>query len=108
MYKWLVIFSLFAIVLTIVSFTSVDEEKNLRKIYSRPSKEWPQAFLDSGITPDELASLPQAPKQAAALAELGKNLFFDPRLSSSGKIACVTCHQPQLSWTDGKARSAGH
>jgi cytochrome c peroxidase len=39
---------------------------------------------------------------------LGKILFFDPRLSSSGKISCSSCHQPQLSWTDGKARSIGH
>jgi cytochrome c peroxidase len=32
---------------------------------------------------------------AAALAALGRQLFLDPRLSASGKIACATCHDPK-------------
>jgi cytochrome c peroxidase len=32
---------------------------------------------------------------AAALAALGRQLFFDPTLSASGKIACATCHDPR-------------
>jgi cytochrome c peroxidase len=32
---------------------------------------------------------------ARALAALGKQLFADPALSASGKIACATCHDPQ-------------
>lgn len=32
---------------------------------------------------------------AAALAALGRQLFSDPTLSASGKIACATCHDPQ-------------
>lgn len=35
-------------------------------------------------------------------AELGKTLFFDPRLSGSGKTSCATCHLPEQAWTDGK------
>jgi cytochrome c peroxidase len=27
-------------------------------------------------------------------AEIGKLLFFDPRISGSGKLACATCHDP--------------
>lgn len=38
---------------------------------------------------------------------LGARLFFDPRLSPSGYIACVSCHQPDRGWTDGKARAHG-
>jgi cytochrome c peroxidase len=30
-----------------------------------------------------------------ALAALGKQLFSDPSLSASGKIACATCHDPK-------------
>jgi cytochrome c peroxidase len=30
----------------------------------------------------------------AALAALGRQLFLDPALSASGKIACATCHDP--------------
>lgn len=39
--------------------------------------------------------------------ELGARLFFDARLSPSGYVACVSCHQPDRAWTDGKARAHG-
>ena len=42
----------------------------------------------------------------AAIA-LGHRLFFDPRLSVNGVIACATCHVPSRGWTDGRARAAG-
>lgn len=32
---------------------------------------------------------------AAALGALGRQLFSDPGLSASGKIACATCHDPK-------------
>lgn len=35
-------------------------------------------------------------------AMLGKVLFFDPRLSGTGKMSCSTCHQHDKGWTDGK------
>jgi cytochrome c peroxidase len=38
-------------------------------------------------------------------AELGKQLFFDARLSGTGKTSCSTCHLPELAFTDGKAVS---
>ncbi len=44
--------------------------------------------------------------QPAAI-ELGRQLFFDARLSPVGYIGCVTCHQPDRSWGDGKARAHG-
>jgi cytochrome c peroxidase len=31
-------------------------------------------------------------------AELGKEIFFDPSLSASGKQACATCHDPQYAY----------
>jgi len=37
--------------------------------------------------------------------ELGKQLFFDSRLSGSGTMACASCHLPELAFTDGKALS---
>jgi cytochrome c peroxidase len=33
-----------------------------------------------------------------ALAALGRELFFDPLISASGKTACATCHTPELGW----------
>ena len=32
--------------------------------------------------------------------ELGKMLFFDPRLSGNGAISCASCHNPSFAWTD--------
>ena len=32
---------------------------------------------------------------------LGKKLFFDKNLSQDGKMACVTCHDPNKGWADG-------
>ena len=44
--------------------------------------------------------------QAQAI-ELGRRLFRDPRMSPVGYISCVTCHQPDRSFTDHKARAHG-
>ena len=33
---------------------------------------------------------------------LGKRLFFDKNLSQAKDMACVTCHDPKLAYTDGK------
>ena len=38
--------------------------------------------------------------------ELGKQLFFDKRLSKTGNMSCETCHMPEKGWADGKALSA--
>lgn len=39
--------------------------------------------------------------------ELGKILFFDPRLSGSNWISCATCHNPALGWSDGLPTAIG-
>jgi cytochrome c peroxidase len=41
------------------------------------------------------------------LAEFGRKLFFDTRLSANGSVACANCHQPALSFTDGLPISKG-
>jgi cytochrome c peroxidase len=50
------------------------------------------------------ANNPSTPEKVA----LGQALFFDPRLSGSGAIACATCHNPGLAWGDGLAKGIGH
>ena len=42
-----------------------------------------------------------------ARIELGKNLFFDPRLSGSQWISCASCHNPGLGWSDGLPTAMG-
>lgn len=39
--------------------------------------------------------------------ELGKRLFYDPKLSRNGTVSCASCHQQALAFTDGKALSTG-
>ncbi len=40
--------------------------------------------------------------------ELGKKLYFDPRLSKSGIISCNTCHNVGLGGADGIPAAIGH
>jgi cytochrome c peroxidase len=40
--------------------------------------------------------------------ELGKKLYFEPRLSKSGIISCNTCHNLGLGGTDGAPAAVGH
>jgi cytochrome c peroxidase len=44
----------------------------------------------------------------AKLVELGKKLFFDPRLSKSGFISCNSCHNLSMGGSDNLKTSIGH
>jgi cytochrome c peroxidase len=48
------------------------------------------------------ADNPMTPEKAG----LGKQLFFDKRLSKTGNMSCETCHLPEKGWADGNALSA--
>lgn len=39
--------------------------------------------------------------------ELGRRLFYDPRLSGNGTLSCSSCHLQALAFTDGVALSVG-
>lgn len=40
--------------------------------------------------------------------ELGRFLYYDPRLSLAGDISCATCHHPDQGFGDGAPVSTGH
>lgn len=42
-----------------------------------------------------------------ASVQLGKALFFDPRLSRDATLSCASCHLPQLAFSDGRTVSVG-
>lgn len=44
---------------------------------------------------------------SAKKAELGRLLFFDPRLSSDGTISCASCHSPTRGFAEHKPLSEG-
>jgi cytochrome c peroxidase len=58
-----------------------------------------------------LPALPLDPSNKYAddprAAKLGQKIFFDTRFSANGKVACASCHKPELSFTDGRARAKG-
>lgn len=56
-----------------------------------------------GDRPKSLAALEKPPEPAdnkgtPAKIELGKMLFFDPRLSGNGAMPCSACHLPDAGW----------
>jgi cytochrome c peroxidase len=59
----------------------------------------PLALTRAAMLPDN----PQTPEKIA----LGETLFFDGRLSANGTVACASCHDPRLAFTDGRATSVG-
>ncbi|MFO0960052.1 MAG: cytochrome c peroxidase [Isosphaeraceae bacterium] len=39
--------------------------------------------------------------------ELGRQLFFDTRVSKDNTVSCATCHNPERGWADGLPASIG-
>ncbi|MEM7476540.1 MAG: cytochrome c peroxidase [Planctomycetota bacterium] len=39
--------------------------------------------------------------------ELGKQLYFDKRLSADNTISCASCHDPKKGWSNGEATASG-
>ncbi|GAF99967.1 unnamed protein product, partial [marine sediment metagenome] len=52
----------------------------------------PQGLPGENTNPIHLVRRPVEP--LSAMAELGREIFFDTRLSSSGKMSCASCHSP--------------
>lgn len=65
------------------------------------------ASKSSYLRPDKVPA-PVDNQVTPARVELGKALFFDPRLSGSNWISCATCHNPALGWSDGLPKGIGH
>jgi len=114
-----------ALGLLVASFTtqltkSIFDDKEaiekLRKTYSSGDiSQWEKPELDEEVITDfqDIGVLPKMifPENnpySEAKKELGKMLFFDPRLSKSKQISCASCHDPELAWGDGRTISYGH
>jgi len=90
-----------------------DAARQLREVYRGVPASWPAPHVDPGVEWKEIGLLPPVVHPESnplndAKVTLGKMLFFDARLSASGKIACVSCHEPNLGWTDGRTVSQPH
>ena len=65
------------------------------------------------LRPKQLAPLGPPPippdnPQTDAKIELGKMLFFDPRLGGDGSISCASCHVPSAGWGFPEPLSLGY
>jgi len=55
----------------------------------------------------DVIPFPESNPYSEAKSALGESLFFDPLLSGSKTHACASCHNPSLSWADGRPRAVG-
>ncbi|WP_337174876.1 cytochrome c peroxidase [Paludisphaera sp.] len=104
----------------------VDEIKNRRVEKAESDPAAPEDFLwqkaDTSLIQDEPLVV-KAPRGLPPLAansvvpasnpltkggyELGRLLFFDPRISLDESVSCATCHNPDKGWSDGTRVSTG-
>ena len=52
-------------------------------------------------------AVPADNPMSPAKVELGRRLFFEPRLSVTGRYSCASCHDPGRSYADGRAQARG-
>jgi cytochrome c peroxidase len=86
--------SILSIGLTAGAFASDEDILKQAKIYFKPLPKEIPAPADNPTTPEKV--------------ELGKKLYFDPRLSLSGVISCNTCHNLSTYGADNVETSLGH
>lgn len=60
-----------------------------------------------GITSDLASLIPVDNPLTPAKVALGKQLYFDPRLSKDNTVSCASCHHPDMGWGDGSPVSKG-
>ena len=84
-------FFILTVFLILVSNTAL---KSQVADYFEPIPQEVPSLKDNPITPEKI--------------ELGKKLYFDPRLSGSGLISCNTCHNLSISGDDNLPTSVGH
>ncbi|GAB1362256.1 hypothetical protein MASR1M32_14920 [Rhodobacter sp.] len=73
---------------------SADELRDLALETFKPLPSTVPAVKDNPVTPEKI--------------ELGKALFFDPRLSASGVFSCYSCHNLTTGGDDNMETSVGH
>jgi cytochrome c peroxidase len=64
-------------------------------------------YIEVPLGLPEVVALKDNPPTLAKV-ELGKMLYFDPRLSLSGELSCATCHNPSLGYSNAAPVAVGH
>jgi cytochrome c peroxidase len=71
-------------------------------VSGQPSPSAP--VVPAGLRP---LSVPQDNPITAEKVELGRLLYFDPRLSSDDTVSCASCHDPKKGWSNGEPVATG-
>lgn len=81
-----------------IASQSIADDKILREKANKVFKPIPEKIKtkisDNAVTPEKI--------------ELGRHLFFEPRLSKSGFLSCNSCHNLGLGGDDNQSKSIGH
>lgn len=64
-------------------------------------------LVHAAVREEPITPIPPATVADTAMVELGKKLFFDPRLSKSGFISCNSCHNLSMGGSDNLPTSIG-
>jgi cytochrome c peroxidase len=70
----------------------------------------PNAILAQELSVPHGLLAPKTPENnpfSKEKAELGKQLYFDKRLSRDNTVSCASCHDPQKGWSNGEAVATG-
>ncbi|MCG8597496.1 MAG: cytochrome-c peroxidase [Kiloniellales bacterium] len=78
----------------LISTASANELRETARAFFEPLPSTVPSVRDNPITPEKI--------------ELGKALFFDPRLSASGVFSCYSCHNLTTGGDDNLETSIGH
>jgi len=77
---------------------------DLSKIQDQPA----EIQVPKGLPPlTPNAVVPASNPMTVGRIELGKQLYFDPRVSLNGTVSCATCHNPEKGWSDGQVTTIG-
>ena len=97
-----------------VSASGLSVFDSLKSAQASPSGHAPHgAVTIDGLTVPDIGPLPMSVPSPAtnltykAKVELGKQLYFDGRLSKSGAISCAFCHNPATGFADPRQTSIG-
>lgn len=82
--------------------------EEIRSSLAAPGAHEPLVLESMPGLPDDLSSfIPAENPLTPAKVELGRQLYFDKRLSRDNTISCATCHDPARGWTDTSPVSTG-
>ena len=101
-----------ALVLALVALAGIASGRSAAAQRTSPSR-WSAAERDQLRALALSARAPLAPDRTnrvgddARAAALGRDLFFDTRLSANGRVSCATCHLPDRDFQDDKALADG-